>query len=163
MCSGQSDRSAVICPHLLWVVFALPGHLSTNRPGIKCGGRGEPFFSLPGDLSCPFCIVAWMGCSSPACWTSTLSSCIQTVSVVHFSPSWHAVWCCLLPNSGNNIFSDSLFVNEWKVFIFTSGRELQFVTPAFQDLVLRKQISYCRWENIFYGKSDIQSRLYTYE
>lgn len=37
--------------------------------------------------------------------------------------SWHAVWCCLLPTPGNNIFSDSLFVNEWKVCFFTSGRE----------------------------------------
>lgn len=160
MCSGQSEVQSYAHICYGWCLHCQATYPHTD---LVFNGRGEPFFSLPGDLSCPFCIVAWMGCSSPACWTSTLSSCIQTVSVVHFSPSWHAVWCCLLPNSGNNIFSDSLFVNEWKVFIFTSGRELQFVTPAFQDLVLRKQISYCRWENIFYGKSDIQSLLYTYE
>lgn len=44
--------------------------------------------------------------------------------------SWHAVWCCLLPTLGNNIFSDSLFLNEWKVFIFKNGKELPFVTPT---------------------------------
>lgn len=39
------------------------------------------------------------------------------------SQSWHAVWCCLLPTSSNNIFPDSVSVNEWNVFVFTSGRE----------------------------------------
>lgn len=129
------------------------GHVCIARPPrhmqtwywmvVELSGGAEPFFSLPEHLlSFPFRAVASMGCSSPACWTSVVvDSCIQSVSMVHFSLRADMLFdgASYQPLVIMYFLIAFLQVNGKRSFLKVVEKELLFVTPALRDPFLRKQ------------------------